>query len=129
MPATTALTLGRRERIKGKKAVDQLFNRADCHSLTAFPIRVVYVEKERIGSQPTQFMVSVPKRCLRHAVGRNRVKRQVREAFRLNQRMLSVADDKTLLLAFIWMDSKICTSRLVDSRMRDLLRRLGGRQQ
>ena len=112
MPATTALTLGRRERIKGKKAVDQLF-----------------VEKERIGSQPTQFMVSVPKRCLRHAVGRNRVKRQVREAFRLNQRMLSVADDKTLLLAFIWMDSKICTSRLVDSRMRDLLRRLGGRQQ
>ncbi|MCR4852173.1 MAG: ribonuclease P protein component [Prevotella sp.] len=127
MPATTDLTLGRRERIKGKKAVDQLFHNNDGHALTAFPLRVVYVETERIDETPTKFMVSVPKRCLKRAVWRNRVKRQVREAFRLNQQKLSVPDDKTVLLAFIWMDSKIWASRTVEHRMRDLLQRLGGR--
>ena len=52
-------------------------------------------------------MVSVPKRCLKHAVDRNRVKRQVREAYRTNKHLLQPKEGQALLIAFIWMDNQL----------------------
>ena len=121
-------TLTRKERIKGLKAVEQLFHNKASHSLVAFPLRLVYVEQERKEDDPeARILVSAPKRQLRHAISRNRAKRQMREAYRLNKQLLSVPEDKTLLLGFVWIDSKLHDSNIVADSMRSLLRRLGGR--
>ena len=57
--------------------------------MAAFPLRVVYVNKERAhGEVPVQILISVPKKRFKHAVDRNRVKRQVREAYRLHKQVL-----------------------------------------
>ena len=49
-------------------------------------------------------LVSVPKKHFHHAVDRNHVKRQVREAWRLHKQLLveAIAPDKQLLIAFAW---------------------------
>ena len=121
-------TLPRKERIKGLKAAEQLFNSKSTRSVMAFPLRAVYLVKEREeeGEATVRMMVSAPKRLLKHAVWRNRVKRQIREAYRLNKQLLSVPEGKTMLVGFIWTDAKLYDSKTVADRMKKLLVRMGG---
>ena len=57
--------------------------------MSAFPIRVVYrlVEPQPNAAQ-IQMLVSVPKKHFKRAVKRNRVKRQIREAYRKHKHVL-----------------------------------------
>ena len=108
MPASGAYRLTRGERLKSKLLTDRLFNGGGSRGMSAFPLRMVYLPMERGEHQaPASIMVSVPKRCLRHAVDRNRVKRQVREAYRTNKHLLQPKEGQALLIAFIWMDSTL----------------------
>ena len=70
----------------------------------------------------------MPKRCLKHAVDRNRVKRQVREAYRRNRYRLveSLGGDgvRGLLIAFIWLDDKLWSTAEVERKVCNLLQRL-----
>ena len=88
--------LPKQERVCSKKLIDRLFNGGHSHSMSAFPLRVVYMpmeaEDESQQLPRTQLLVSVPKKCFKRAVKRNRVKRQVREAYRLQRQILA---DKT----------------------------------
>ena len=123
MPASGAYRLTRGERLKSKLLTDRLFN-----GVSAFPLRMVYLPMERGEHQaPASIMVSVPKRCLRHAVDRNRVKRQVREAYRTNKHLLQPKEGQALLIAFIWMDSTLYTSEAVEHKVKNLLIRLNER--
>ena len=130
MPAK--LTLGKEERIAGKKLVDQLFSGSDNHSLSAYPIRLVFAEQPRgEGEAAARILVSVPKRCFKRAVKRNRVKRQLRESYRRNKTILleRLSDDsgRQMLLAFIWLDNRLHRSASVERRMVNLLERLAER--
>jgi len=129
MPATATHTLGREERIKSRRLIETLFNGGHSRSTTAFPLRLVYVRIPRQeGLVPHAMMVSVSKRFFKRAVKRNRVKRQVREAYRLNKALLPpVADDESLLMAFIWMDSELHDSHRVEKSMCRLLQKMGGK--
>ena len=95
--------------------------------MAAFPLRLVYLEKEREGAcPPAQMLVSVPKRCFKRAVKRNRVKRQVREAFRHHKHLIGdvLPTDRQLALAFIWLDDRLYDSTEVEQRVVSLLERL-----
>jgi len=127
MSASDALTLGKEERITSRKLIDMLFNGGQSHSMAAFPLRLVYLEKEREGAcPPAQMLVSVPKRCFKRAVKRNRVKRQVREAFRHHKHLIGdvLPTDRQLALAFIWLDDRLYDSAEVEQRVVSLLERL-----
>ena len=139
MSASDALTLGNEERITSRKLIDMLFNGGQSRSRVAFPLRRVYMEKEREGAcPPAQLLVSVPKRCFKRAVKRNRVKRQIREAYRHHKHILweavemkgeirSTNDAKrktSVALAFIWLDDKLYDSAEVEQRVKALLERL-----
>ena len=73
-----------------------------------------------------QILVSVSKRHFKHAVDRNRVKRQLRQAYRLNKQLIEAAvpQDRSVAVAFIWMSDEICTTAMVEKRMTSLLRRI-----
>ena len=71
-------------------------------------------------------LLSVPKRKLRHAVDRNRAKRQLREAYRLNKAILlhALGEKKGLHLAFMWLSDKPVASELVSKKLVNLLHRI-----
>ena len=71
--------LPKQERVCSKKLIDRLFNGGHSHTMSAFPLRVVYMtmtqDEGDASLPPTQLLVSVPKKHFKRAVKRNRVKR------------------------------------------------------
>lgn len=124
-----AYTLSKRERLCSMKLTDRLFNGAGSHSMAAFPIRVVWMETENDGqAPPVQILVSVSKRHFKHAVKRNRVKRQLREAYRKEKQLLydklEATPQRGIMIAFIWLADELYPSAEVAGRMRRLLQRV-----
>ena len=76
-------------------------------------------------------MVSVPKKCFKRAVKRNRVKRQIREAYRLNKAIVTEQmkkhEGKHLTMAFIWLDAELHDTDEIKSKMINLLGRISER--
>ena len=72
---------------------------------------------------PVQVLVSVSKRHFKHAVDRNRVKRQVREAYRRHKQILTekVQQEQTLAIAFIWLADELHESDKVEKSVKRLL--------
>ena len=122
MAESASLTFSKRERIVSQKLIERLFSKGSSHSTSAFPLRIVYMEKER-DEVPVQMMVSVSKRHFKHAVNRNRVKRQVREAYRHHKQLLveKVPENKSMAIAFIWLSDTLCDSRQVKKSVKRLL--------
>lgn len=111
--------LKKAERLCSKKAIDALFAGSDSKSLSAYPIRAVYRHTEEAG---IRILVSVSKRRFRHAVDRNRVKRQLREAYRLNKHLLATThSEHGMDIAFIWITDQHQTSKLITAKMISLL--------
>ena len=126
MSAAERFTLSKEERICSKKLINELFT-GNGRSMTAFPLRVVFMKRTIIDDQPRAAMlVSVPKRYFKHAVDRNRVKRQVREAFRRNKSIITqnlTDDHEAVAMAFVWLtDEKFPSSEVVNRMVRLLTR-------
>lgn len=75
-------TFKKKEKLKSQKAIARLFREGQAFHL--FPFRWVWVEAGD-APHPVQVAVSVSKRKFKRAVDRNRIKRLVREAWRLNK--------------------------------------------
>src|SRR3712207_7886162 len=65
-----------------------MFESGTSKSFSIFPIRIVYMPLEE-AKQPASILISVSKRKFKRAVRRNRVKRQIREAYRRNKHLLT----------------------------------------
>lgn len=97
--------------------------------MAAFPVRLVYMVTELSEGEPAaRMLVSVPKKCFKRAVKRNRVKRQVREAYRRNKDIitsrLSSLEGKGVVMAFIWIDDNLRSTPEVEEKVINLLNRL-----
>lgn len=73
----------KKEKLKSKKLIDQLFTEGQ--SVSAFPLRLVYLQTCFEDKIVAKTGVSVSKRNFKTAVNRNRIKRLLREAYRLNK--------------------------------------------
>lgn len=124
-------TLRKSERTCSKIAIDNLFKGGHSRSLSAFPIRVVYLVSDTPQQEQCQIMVSVPKKCFKRAVKRNRAKRQIREAYRLNKAIVTEQmkkhESKYLTMAFIWLDAELHDTDEIKSKMINLLGRISER--
>ena len=121
------LGFSKKERIVSQKLIDTLFGGGNSHALTAFPLRVVYMLNEHPDRQePVEVLISVPKRRFHHAVDRNRVKRQVRESYRLQKSVVTrcVPQDKSLAIAFVWIGDRHLPTSEISDRVRNLLGRI-----
>ena len=119
MPTALApQTLKKEERICSKKLIETLFDSNERRSLAAFPLRAVWLlQKQKEGKKtafaPVEILISVSKRRLRHAVDRNRTKRQVREAYRKHKHILwkCVPEGHKAALGFLWLDGRLIVAR------------------
>lgn len=71
------------EKLKSKILIDKLFKEGK--SVSAFPLRLVYIGMDQNDSLLSRTGVSVSKRNFKRAVDRNRIKRLMREAYRLHR--------------------------------------------
>ncbi len=112
-------TLSKEERLCSRKALEELFEGSN-KSIMAYPIRVVYQKTEETG---TRIMVSVSKRFFKRAVKRNRIKRQLREAYRLNKHLLSPTTGG-VNIAFLWISNELFPTKKVMEKMQNLLTKI-----
>jgi len=75
-------TVNRIEKLKSKKLIEQLF--AEGQSVSVFPLRLVYLQVHFKEDLIAKTGVSVSKKNFKSAVDRNRIKRLLREVYRLN---------------------------------------------
>lgn len=119
----------KREHLCSQNEIEQLFL-AGSTSLSAFPLRLVFRPATRDIHEPrVKVLISVAKRRLHHAVDRNRAKRQIREAYRLQKHVLTdrLPEGKAYNAAFIWLsDSPVNTAR-VKKQIGHLLQRMAER--
>lgn len=119
MEKTLKNTLNKEERIKGNKRIDSLFLSGD--AFIAYPLRVVFLQKENIDSQPPiSMMVSVSKKRFKRAVKRNRMKRLIREAFRLNRAELySICKQYNINLdiAFLYLKNELSDYKEIEKAL------------
>jgi ribonuclease P protein component len=100
-------TFHKQERLCSKKQMDLLFEKGK--SQTAYPIKAVYLETPVDLKHPVQAMFVVPKRQFKRAHDRNKLKRRMREAYRLNKKKAYdtlLLKDKKMILAFIYIGKK-----------------------
>ena len=116
----------KREHIVSTRLIEQLFGSGST-SMAAYPLRAVFRMTERSQTEvPVQVLISVPKKRFKHAVDRNRVKRQIREAYRHHKQPLvdAIPADQSLLLCFVWMGDRLAPSPIVASRIGKLITRI-----
>lgn len=118
------------ERLCSKKTIEALFGGGH-KSVSVYPIRAVFmpVPNEDTCLSPinnTQILISVSKRHFKHAVDRNRVKRQLREAYRLNKHLLldTLPEGEHLAIAFIWLSDELFKSDVIQAKVKKLLLRI-----
>ncbi len=96
----------------------------------SYPFRVVYLETMRSGTMPLSILISVPKKRIKSAVDRNRMKRLTREAYRLNRHQFlakGLSEEKQLDVAFICVAEKLCGYAAVEKGIGKALRELNHR--
>lgn len=119
-------TLRKAERLNSKVIIGKMFEGGVSKSFSIFPLRIVYMpvaDREASAS----ILVSVSKRRFKRAVKRNRVKRQIREAYRKNKHELQqVLDTKGLQLAisFIYLSDELTSSAEIEDKMKVALMRM-----
>lgn len=117
------LRLYKSEKLCSVTAINTLFDRhAANFTCAAFPIRVFWkVNGERNTGAPLQFLISVPKKRLRHAVDRVKMRRRIREAFRLQHRDYPLPEGVKIDVAFVYVDSKLHSYQRVEGSVCKLL--------
>ncbi|PRY07890.1 ribonuclease P protein component [Pontibacter ummariensis] len=98
----SSYTFSKEERLCSKRLTALLFSKGSSFNL--YPLRFVYYTPQDPLPGHTQVLISVSKRYFKRAVDRNRLKRQIREAFRLNKHILAQSQEQApQLLGIIYI--------------------------
>lgn len=126
------LRLYKIEKLCSATAIDALFPTAghgngdtpvEINKAIAYPIRAVWrVDSRRAKPSCPRFLIMVPKRRLRHAVDRVKMRRRCREAYRLNHHVLPF--DIPVDIAFVYVASSLHPYADVERSMRRLLAKI-----
>lgn len=128
--------LYKREKLCSVTAIERLFTARPPRGATltdswgkvsvslVYPIRMVAGDNPGRGGAPVRFLVSVPKKRLRHAVDRVAMRRRIREAYRLERAAIediAETDVPKKDVAFIYVANELVDFERVRKAMRRLL--------
>lgn len=114
-------TYSKIEKLKSKILIEKLF--VEGKSISSFPLRIVFLEAEFNESVVSKCGVSVGKRNFKNAVDRNKVKRIMREAYRLNKNIYFNNITTQYALMILYIGNEKPTFEQVDKAMKKLLER------
>lgn len=116
-------TFPKSERLSSKKIIDALFTEGASFYFYPFSIRLLPITNQATSHQ---FMVSVSKRNFKRAVDRNRIKRLVREAYRLNKYKIEESNigSHCFAIAYIYTAKEIHPYGFIESKLTASIERL-----
>lgn len=118
-------SLSKTERIKSKKTIETLFQQGE--AFFSYPYRIVFSLKRNAQIPTLCFAISVPKRFFKRAHDRNRIKRQTREAYRLQKQSLQAnvqSHQHALNIMLIYQARDIMDSECLHKYMQQTLEHL-----
>ena len=107
-------------RLRGQKKIQELFKRGSSFYLQ--PFRVVVLKDGKGVQVGHEVLFSVSKRDFKKAVSRNRIKRLMKEAYRLNQSKIN--NLPKLQIAYIYTAKELPDFRLVEEKLIESFERL-----
>ncbi len=124
MEKLNRFTFKKNERITSRDKIDKLYKSGK--SIKAFPLYAKYiiVDNQEVSSQ---ILISVSKRKLRKAVDRNRIKRLIREAYRLNKHNLTNhLEAQNIKIAFVinYSLSELTTFDIIEKQIINILSKI-----
>ncbi len=108
----------REEKLKSEKLVQAVFEKGT--SVTAYPLKLIFLVCPT-NNPKIQAGVTVPKKNFRSAVKRNRIKRLMREAYRLNKHLIFNKIEGSYAFMFLYLGKEIPAYSQIEGSMIKLL--------
>lgn len=111
----------KKDRLKSSKAIDNLFSKGN--SFSTFPFKVLWMQGESI----LQAGIGVSSKNFKKAVDRNRIKRLMREAYRLQKHELQKTLEQkntSLSLFILYYGNEVPKYEIVFDRIGSIIKRL-----
>jgi ribonuclease P protein component len=110
----------KQEKLKSRKTIDLLFSEGG--SFTDSPVKVIFIKIDN--SEVNKAGFSVPKKYFKKAVDRNRLKRQMREAYRNNKHLLNSNNESKFALMFLYIKQEKVSFDLIQNAVLSLINKL-----
>ncbi len=123
MSTTTRYFFRKADKLKSRKAIDQLF--AKGNSFSNYPFKVIWLPENK--ENALQTAVAVSSRNFKKATDRNRIKRLMREAWRLQKSTLQEqlqVQNKRLSVFILYLGKELPEYELVYEKTGDIIKRL-----
>ena len=111
------------ERIKSRKQVEKLFKQGK--SFNQYPFKLYFLQEQEAAG--VKAGVAVSARNFKNATDRNRIKRQMREAYRITNDVLkkyAAENSLQVLVFFLYVDKTMPDYSIIKTKMQQAINRL-----
>ena len=111
----------KKEKLKSKKLIEKLFKEGK--TLSNFPLKLIYLKVDVPVDAKFKTGVAVPKKNFKSAVKRNRIKRLLREAYRLNKHLVFNNSEGNFAFLILYLGKEMPTYPEIDKGMQIILQK------
>ena len=117
--AALSTTFPKHQKLKSRKDIKALFEEGKI--VTKYPVKLLWLPLDQ---QDTRAGFAVAKRNFKSAVTRNKIKRLMREAYRLQKQEIQGQDKKTFTLLFLYIGKDVASFKTIDKAMLGALKKM-----
>ncbi len=110
----------RKEKLKSEILIRAVFEEGK--SISSYPLKLIYLVIKDPAKVKIQCGVTVPKRNFKSAVKRNRIKRLLREAYRLNKEEIFNNIEGSFAFLFLYLGKEMPEYQEVEKHMQVILK-------
>ena len=113
------------EKLKSRKMLNLLFEEGK--SFSVFPVKIFYLPMQKEGKQMIKVGVGVSAHNFKKAVDRNRIKRLLRECYRLNKLLLQFTktnNQQPMAVFFLYIGKELPEYGILNEKMKTALNKL-----
>jgi ribonuclease P protein component len=112
------------ERLCSRKSIGKLF--LSGNTLFHHPFRMLWLESGSDNPYPATIAISVPARRIKKAVNRNRIKRVIRESYRINKEILHeslAAQNRKIEMMIVFVSGTEYDFDFINKKLRELFQK------